>query len=218
MLMNTRALAVVGMAALCTMAPPLAAQAQTGLPSTFCLRGQPLRSCRSYLVFELTGTTQLTSTSHEVTIVPSPAFTEPDLRSYVAWNIGAMENRDSTHALGASLEAGVAFEGGRVAIKGRRRTWLANNDAFDVAAGVLATSQQTSRGGSVLAYGLTAESAFGLGDQVSVAISGDLVRSRERGSAALKVGLRLGSYTAMAATGLIAVGVAVIASTIHSID
>ena len=200
-----RVLVMAGFAALCTVSP-LAAQARAATSAPFCVSGRPLRVCRSYLVFELTGAREVRSTAQEVSLAPEvPSFTQNDLASYLAWTVGGMINRDSTHAMGLAFQAGPTNEGVRMALQGRGRTWLPNNGTFDVAVGGLSMAQTTPSGRSTQAYGLTAESAVGLGDQVSVFVSGDLVGSARRRSAAVHVGGRLGSYAGMAGTALIIV-------------
>jgi hypothetical protein len=217
--MTARALVLAGVAALCVSPLPLAAQAAAGRPSPFCLRGHPLRACRSYLVFEVTGAKDVISTSHQVFLDPAiPVFTEADIGSYLAWTVGGMVNRDSTHALGATLQAGLISEGVRAALQGRWRTWVADDAAFDVTVGILSTPQNAAHVGTATAYGLTAESAFSVGDQVSAFVSGDLVRSRSHTSAALHAGGRFGSYTAMVATALMGVIVLTITSQASRFD
>jgi hypothetical protein len=217
--MTARALVQAGVAALCVSPLPLAAQAAARRPSPFCLRGHPLRACRSYLVFEVTGAKGVISTSHQVFLDPAiPVFTEADIGSYLAWTVGGMVNRDSTHALGATLQAGLISEGVRAALQGRSRKWVTDDAAFDVAVGILSTPQNAAHVGTATAYGLTGESAFGVGDQVSAFVSGDLVRSRSHTSAALHVGGRVGSYTAMVATALMGVIVLTITSQANRFD
>src|SRR5712691_3651659 len=79
----------------------------TSRPSTpagrdFCYRPKRSPLCRSYLVFEVVATKRLTgTTSTRPNCVSS--CTQPDLDAYLAWEVGWMANRDSSHSLGASL-------------------------------------------------------------------------------------------------------------------
>ena len=212
MLMIGRALGMAGFTAFSAVSL-LAAQAPPAAQSQFCLRGQPLRSCRSYLVFEVSGANELRSTSHQFSPAPEiPAVIERDIGSYLAWTIGGMVNRDSAHAVGVAFQAGPATEGARFAVQGRWRTWLPNSGTFDVAVGGLSMPQMTPRLGSARGYGLTAESAVGVGDQASVFVSGDLVGLTTHRAAAFHVGGRLGSYTGMAATAITIAGIFLLVS------
>jgi hypothetical protein len=191
-----------------------AARAQT--PESFCFRGRPLKRCHAFAIFEGTLAKRVVGTSRS-----EPLFTDSNTRiridelpSHVSWNLGAMVNRDSSHAIGGMFELGVADPGWRVAIKARRRVWTPEGDSFDLSAGPIVLQETTHIAGTANAYGITADAAIGTSDVLGVTLGTDVVwLSSGRPRAAIHGGLRLGSYATVAATTVYIAGAALIAST-----
>lgn len=174
-----------------------------------CLRAQALAACHAWVPFEITAVGRLAGKSHpRFSPVGRSLDQVADLREYLAWDIGYMVNRDSSHGLGGSLQIGGGESGVRIVAKVRRRTWFGSKSTWDAAAGVLTAQQiDVATNGTTQAYGLTAETGFGMRDLLSVVASGDVTRGAGHQAAALHAGVRLGSNASLAGTALAALAV-----------
>jgi len=178
-----------------------------------CFRGQPLSTCRRYVVFEFTAAGRVAGTTHA-----PPSCTidcrRPDLGGYLAWDIGEMKNVDSTHALGASAHVGGADPGGvRLALEARGRIWLPHRMTFDAAAGPLMAQQDPGDVSGVRnRFGVTANAAVGVADLVSVMGGVDAISGVGHVASAAYVGGRLGAQAGVLGSlvvGVLAIGVVV---------
>lgn len=205
---------VVSMIALAVSIRPAAAQdadsahaQHARAPRAFCFRGQALAACRRYLVFEVTGAAHAAGTYHgSGTCFPDGFCRQPDLGGYLAWDVGAMTNVDSTHAFGASAQIGGADPGGvRLALKARTRLWLPHHFTLDAAAGPLMAQQDfADLHGVHETYGVTADAAVGVADLVSVMAGVDAVNGPGHLSRAAYVGGKLGAHAGVVGTVVIA--------------
>ena len=176
-------------------------------PRAFCFRGQSLAVCRRYLVFEVTGAARAAGTFHTSgSCVPSNLCRQPDLGGYLAWDLGAMANVDSTHAFGVSAQIGGADPGGvRLALKARTRRWLPHHLTLDAAAGPLMAQQDfADLHGVHQTYGATADAALGVADLASVMVGADAVNGPGHQTHAVYVGGRLGSFAGVGGSVVIA--------------
>jgi hypothetical protein len=184
------------------------AQDRVATDPGFCIRGRPLASCQSYLVFDLTLNGIVSTTSQLVRFgnaMVQSQRAESDFNNFLGWTVGAMHNTDSTHALGGAIQVGGFSSTSRVGLVGRRRTFLSTGATLDLSAGPIFVRQAAGNGiGEISAFGITAEAAVGLGDLAGLTAGVDAARSHARGSAAFYVGVRLGSYAALGATALVA--------------
>ena len=147
------------------------------------------------MIFEVAGALRLAGTSHADPYRGS----EKDLTEWVAWNVGYMRNRDSTHALGWMLTGGGSGGGTRVSLQARRRTWLTRQFTFDVSGGPLLAQQQSADlSGTKQGYGLTAEASLGALDLAGITLAGDLIHVQNRTPVAVYVGAKAGSHLAVA--------------------
>lgn len=194
--------ALLGAAALEAQAPP----PQQGV----CFRAHPIARCRAFVILEVAADARLAGSARTITFNgPDGPIREKenDLTGYLGWEVGAMVNRDSSHAVGAALQIGGASgNGARVALKGRRRWWSGNEMTVDLSAGPLVVGQSAPRGNPSNAYGLTAESAFGYGDLAALTLGADVTRGGTHTASALHAGVRLGSWGAVGGTALVAIG------------
>jgi hypothetical protein len=182
-----------------------------------CFRGRPYPECKSYLIFELTGTTRLGGTTRAASSQLGSRGNE-DLREYLAFDVGHMVNRDATHAVGWSLQGGGTEAGTRFAVKGRRRDWHLNGVTTDLAGGLLAAQEPSinPNHGVQQGYGVTAEAALGVFSLASVMVDADLVRVEGHTAAAAHAGVRLESYTAIAGGVVVLVGLVALAQALSS--
>jgi hypothetical protein len=170
-----------------TVSSPAVAPSSPG----FCYRPQRLPRCDSYLVFELTGTRRLGGTHSFRDCPPPTSCPEEDLKPYLAWDIGWMTNRDSTHSQGVSFEVGGSEEGTRLALRARRRLWLQHQVVMDLGAGPLMSQYQAfDRTGTKPSYGLTGEAGVGIARIGVLAVSADVTKRPNHAAVGLHAGAR----------------------------
>ncbi|HVX41911.1 MAG TPA: hypothetical protein VHB25_20285 [Gemmatimonadaceae bacterium] len=211
----------------CAAGGPLRAQATdsgrvTRPPRAFCFRGQPRSACRRYVVFEVTGAARVAGTDHTSgTCFPGSLCRQRDLGGYLARDVGAMANVDSTHAFGASAQIGGADPGGvRLALKARGRVWLPHRLTLDAAAGPLMAQQDFADNQGVHeTYGATADAALGVADLASVMVGADVVNGPGHQTRAMYVGARLGAHAGVAGSVVIAaLAIGVLVALSHGLD
>ena len=200
---------------------PVSSRAQSASP--VCFSGVARPACSGFILLE--GSAATTAGAKEHTIVTIfPAQTGPvviqhhldDLPSYLGGGAGYL------HMVGRAWAVGIAGEldgtnpvnqdgtANRVAITGRARHWT-GNVVLDVGAGSLAAQIFTpAANGSgvddrILARGATIETAVSYKSLVGVVVGADAIHGGNRWSSAIRVGIRAGSYGAIAAAALTAV-------------
>lgn len=176
-----------------------------------CFRGQPLPKCDGWLVLEARLMQRVEGSSHPFDVNTNLPLRTRDLREYAAGGIGYMRNVDTTQAVGGIFSVGGSETGVRIALEGRRRTWLNHGLAsFDVGGGVLTAQQQdVGHPGTSQAYGVTGHAALGVVDVVGVMLAADLVRGQGHTSHAIHVGVQLDSWGGVAA-GLVTIAGAIL--------
>lgn len=211
----------IGLAALSLLAAvPLGGGASAQQPDSgrtavnpgLCWRGRPLPKCRSFWLTEVSAEYAFASTTTHYRFNSGSfvnEFDQRDISSRLLWTVGPMFNTGPSRALGATVSAGPADQGLRLAIEARRRWWLAGSNAADVSAGLLRLGIQPQQSsGPTDAYGLTAGGYFLGADLIQVNARVDLLLGRGRPRAGATVGAGLGSYAAAGATllaGLLAI-------------
>lgn len=180
---------------LASVALPGRAEAQDSEPPRrFCTMGRPAPACDRLL---------FASFSYY------PRFQRfSDIEAPYEWEVGVLENRGSTEAVGLTVVLGADGEGFRTAVKGRYRRWAGRYAALDVAGGVAMARRETTPQSSTNdpAVGFTGDMAVGLTDWASVGVRGDLLWSHiDRGPAAATYGtVRLGTMPGIVA-GVLAI-------------
>jgi hypothetical protein len=188
-------------------APREEAAAPSGQRS-FCWRGQPAESCRTFLVAEGSFYAPVAGTTYLRTGFQGELTRERHLAPHVAMEVGAMRNVGPRDAVGAAVLLGVDANGERLALKGRYRRWLGPRAAVDAAAGVLyarraAPYPDVAGNVHVPGAGVTADVSLGLTDWAAVSVRGDVLFDEDRQSSALYGGVKLGTRPAAAATAAI---------------
>lgn len=163
---------------------------ETVLPKYFCLLGRPAPTCEKLL---------FASFSHYPLVQQSS-----DLEGTYEWEVGVLENRGRTEALGLTVVLGADGQGVRTAVKGRYRRWVGRYVAADVAGGVAMARRRSETPGNSAgdpALGVTADVAVGLTDWASVGVRGDVLWSHvDRAPAAATYGtVRLGTVPGIVA-------------------
>jgi len=193
----------------------LAPREMTAQTAGVCFSGVVRPSCSGFLVFE--GTAAASGGSSEFTInTTTPSTTGPiilvhhmrDLPSYFSGALGYVHVVGATTAIGPVAELGFSNtselgNAHRVAVTGRVRRWL-GKAVVDVGAGPLGVEVFTlSRNGDcctdkVRAYGATFESALTYNGLVGFMLGADAIHGAGRTSTGFHVGMRVGSYGAVA--------------------
>ncbi len=155
--------------------------------------------CRAWIPFAITTVVRLGHISHAV---DSPFGYAPgdeiDFRDFGAVDVGYMLNRDSSDAIGGLIEAGTGGFDKRLALKARGQRWLSPSWTVSASVGLLSAQQQAvAADRTTHAYGATADVGVDFEDQVGVVVTGDVTRQSAHQAAALRVGIRGGSYTAL---------------------
>jgi hypothetical protein len=142
---------------------------------------------------------------------------ELDFRQLGAWGIGYMRNLDSSDAIGGLIEAGTAGFDKRLTLKMRGQRWLSPSWAVSASVGPLSAQQQAvGADGTTQAYGATADVGVDFADQVGVVVTGDVTRQSAHQSAALRVGVRGSSYTALLDAAIFAfLGISITSPLVH---
>src|ERR1700733_3774639 len=166
--MTVRLTAFCSIVAACSLGGQAVARSQRDL----CFRGQPLETCREFVIFEATLEGAGAGTAQTIVFGTPPVqgrSPRSDFSSFLGWTVGGMVNTDSTHALGAAVQLARFSSNPRWAVVARRRTFFRNGPTLDLSAGPLVARQPSPDGfGSVTAYGATAEVAVGLGDMIGI--------------------------------------------------
>lgn len=152
--------------------------------------------CGSYLLFEYSASQRIAGTR-----TPRPGGDRVDLPRYVAWDIGWMKNVRPTRSLGVSLQMGGSGDGNRVALRARRRTWMASRYVLDVGAGPLMAQQQGELDQGVQeTYGAMVDVGVGIA-RVGVATLGfNAARQSGHNASSIHLGGRLESAGVVVAT------------------
>lgn len=175
----------------------IAAQ-DTGETRRFCFFGRPVPACETVLVAQFTYYPRVQRFSRL-----NPAY---------EWEFGALVNRGTTQALGATVVLGGDGNGIRTALKGRYRRWAGRYVALDASGGVAYARRDVADPSSPAhepALGVTGDVALGLTDWVSVGVRGDLMWSgmdREPEAAtygAVRLGTLPGLIAGMAALAVV---------------
>ncbi len=195
------------------------AQTQTNSePKRVCFRGRPAQYCRAFWLTEA-GYYRRLSGSDFVEAYPTQSFDREHLSSHWSWEIGAMVNRQSMSALGATVLLGMDGIGNRVGLKGRYRRWLdRQGGTLDLSAGVLkAQAAGSFPDWASDAGGLTADVSLGWGDLIATTARVDLLRRRDGTMVnAVYAGARLGSYPAVIGTTAAAIVIGTLVALIFS--
>lgn len=170
--------------------PGRAAAQDTEEPRRFCVLGRPLPTCETVLVAQFTYYPRIQRFN--------------DLNAPFEWEFGALVNRGTAGALGATVVLGADGNGVRTAVKGRYRRWVGRYVALDASGGVAYARRDVADPSSPdhePALGVTGDLALGLTDWVSVGVRGDLMWSGlDRGpEAATYGGVRLGTFPGIVA-------------------
>jgi hypothetical protein len=155
----------------------------------FCLRGAPIQRCRTFAIVEAPIGANVGSTLR----TEARGFGD----AYLGLELGGMVNRDDAHAVGGSVAAGIHGGESHVSITARSRKWFSGKTYRDLSAGVVAMG-----GGRATAYGLTARAGSGFADLIGVWAGADVGLIGGPPRASVHVGVRLGTYPAIAVTGL----------------
>ena len=151
-------------------------------PRSLCLKGGPRSECSSFLITEL-------------------GYSE---REFLFWEVGWMKNVGGRLALGGTLLKDIADE--RFGLKPRVRVWLASDLSLDVGAGVLFENDAMDQG-------FTGHVGFNIADMLQPYAQVEVVKDKWRGTdRATSIGVRGGSYLAVAGTALILFGLAMSAA------
>lgn len=211
--MRRPAIATTALLALCAAPRPLAAQDSTGTHPRLCFRGRPAPACDRFVLTEI-GYYRRAAGSSSTFVVPGSggdgkpdfSYTQRDIDTQLAWEFGLMANRGPRTAVGATLLLGVGDGGADVGIKGRYRRWLGTDGvSLDVGSGLFGGTLNGQRG-SANGIGVTGDVALNAADYGAVVARLDLMRADDRTATALYGGVRLGSKPALAAMGLLGVG------------
>jgi hypothetical protein len=152
-------------------------------PASLCFRGGPRSECSSFLITEF-------------------GYAE---RQLLFWEVGWMKNVGGRLALGGTLlKAPFADQG--LGLKPRVRVWLASDLSLDVGAGLLFESEEMDQG-------FTGHVGFNIADMLQPYAQVEVVKDKWRGTdRATSIGVRGGSYLAVAGTALILFGLAMSAA------
>lgn len=202
-------LVALALACVALHAPAAPAQSEPSeTPRGFCWAGRPAESCRTFLVAELSGYMAVASTRYTRRGYRGETTRSMHLTGHGAWEVGAMGNVSSRHAVGAALMVGGDANGERIAIKARYRRWDSRRSAMDVGAGLMFARRaepHADRPGNlhVPVVGLTGDVALGLTDWVGMGVRGDLLFDRDgKPVAGLYGGLKLGTRPGIVVTVL----------------
>jgi len=185
------------------------AVAQDSVLHAVCRDPHPAPTCGSCFLFEYMGALRLAGTE-----VTRSATDHDALRSWFAWDVGAMKNRTASTSLGASLGIGGSADGVRIALRARRRQWLDHDMVFDVGAGPLMTMfQRGGAEGEVATYGATADVGAGRARLGLITLSADVARQRGTTQFATHLGARTESRGVVIVSIIAAIGGVLVAST-----
>lgn len=197
---------------------PVTMLAQQRPAEHLCLSPHPLKQCENFLFFDaqLIGVIGTGPHAYITTFAVNGGpitiqRTLEDFGTYGAGIVGFMSNRDSTHALGASLEFGYAgAEHPRISAKLHRRTWLPSGNSFDLSAGLLAAevprpddgpgSQCPSCLKRAWSYGITSDVALVERHGLGLMGGADFITGSGRTSLGAHAGVRTEGWAAIGAT------------------
>lgn len=170
--------------------------------SAFCLHGARIDQCRSFAIFEIPIGGRLVRS-----LRPESAGVGD---AYVGLELGAMVNRDDSHAIGATVTGAASAGESYFAINARSRTWVSSKWYNDLSAGVVAMGST----GHSTAYGLTAGASSGYSDILGIWVAANVGLIGEPRRVSVHAGGRLGSYAALSVIGL-AVAILALGGGIH---
>jgi len=175
--------------ALLALAPQYTWAQAVDEPTSLCFKGGPRSECSSFLITELGYAERLgglSDGSHD--------------RKSLFWEVGWMKNVGGRLALGGTLLKDIADE--RFGLKPRVRVWLASDLSLDVGAGVLFENDAMDQG-------FTGHVGFNIADLLQPYAQVEVLNFKWGGSDTAKsVGLKGGSYLAVAGTAAILIGLA----------
>lgn len=182
-----------------------------------CFRGPIRAACTGFVVFEASAIAS--QGNQHVDVLQYPPGNDPartilfydDLPSYLAGSLGYVRVVDPRTAIGGVVEVGLPDDltPPRTAVMARWRRQLTSAN-LDVGAGVLAVGvrqQDLSGMHPTRAFGVTGETALLYRGYAGFTVGADLVHGAGRTTVAARLGLRTGSYAAIGATIVSAVGV-----------
>lgn len=183
---------------------------------SLCFSPRPLSECERFLFFDAALVAGLLRAPHELrptNVQAGITFSNrnvEDLSHYGAGIIGFMSNRDSTHAVGGSIEFGYDGEHPRISAKLHRRTWFTDRRSLDLSFGPKAvevvglddgpTAQCIGCAIRTWSYGVTGDMVVTERHGFGLLLGTDLIQGGGRTSAGIHAGTRMESYTAVAAT------------------
>jgi hypothetical protein len=192
-----------------TDAPPLS-QATPKPPKPFCFRGRPATACRAFMLTEVgyyapVVTSRTRYRYQQPDGYPQYEYIAKDLDDVLSFEIGAMQNRTPTTAVGGTVQFTFGT-GAAIAVKGRYRRWLTPQGlSLDFGAGPVLLGQANSASGANTP-GLTGDVALNAHDFGALVVRTDVLRTRGKTAYALYGGARLGAQPALVGTAILTAG------------
>ena len=197
-----------------------------------CFRGPIRRQCTAFVVFEGSAVASTGGPNRHFLII-GPVFngkadtivnTVHDLSSYFSGSLGYLQVVGDRRAVGAVVELGFSNESSlgnshRLSVVARERREI-GNATVEASAGPLGVQafRPTTRGSCcperTLAYGGTVEGALTYRDYVGLTAGADLIHGAGRTTGALRAGVRVGSWAAVATSILLAAAAYTVISSI----
>lgn len=177
-----------------------------------CRDPHPAPVCGGYFIFEYNGALRIAGNWVDLEGSRTKA-----LPSWAGVDVGRMWNRSPSTSLGGALEIGPSGDGNRIALRAKRREWLAKDMVLDLSGGPLIAQLETTGtpDGIIYTYGATGDIGFGRARVGLITIGSDVARQRGQFAFGTHMGARLESRGSVVATAvafvgsLIAVGVLV---------
>lgn len=197
-----------------------------------CFRGPVRRQCSGFVVYEGSAVASSGGPARQFLIV-GPVFngkadtitnTVHDLSSYFSGSIGYLQVVGDRRAVGAVVELGFSNESSlgnshRLSVVARERREI-GNATVEASAGPLGVQvfRPTTNGSCcperAIAYGGTVEGAVTYRDYVGLTAGADLVHGAGRTTGALRAGVRVGSWAAVATSILLGAAAYMVISSI----
>jgi len=201
--MASRRLAAKGAALALILTLAANARAQSaGVEHATCRDPHPAPLCGGYFLFEYNAAARIAGTQ-----VTDAIKTRDALPSWFTWDVGWMKNRSPSRSLGASVAIGASYDGTRIALLARHRSWLSHDMVVDASAGpLMAMIQNGGQEGMTSSYGATAAAGFGRARLGLLTVGMDVARQRGAMQLATHVGVRTESRGAALVSVVAAVG------------
>lgn len=197
-----------------------------------CFRGPIRQQCSGFVVFEGSAVASTGGPARHFLIV-GPVFngkadtlinTIHDLSSYFSGSLGYLHVVGDKEAIGAVVELGFSNESSlgnshRLSVVARERREI-GNATVEASAGPLGVQvfRPTTRGSCCperqLAYGGTLEGAVTYRDYIGLTAGADLIHGAGRTTGALRAGVRVGSWAAVATSILLGAAAYMVISSI----